>query len=107
MPANFASLSALAKPGDLIKNQAKDINGNTLSANGGLGVSDKTLSNVLPQNQITKCTVGDLRAKGYDVIASPTVSNPYHVSITTPDGRILTGAEAAPQYRNSSPVAFY
>ncbi len=83
-----------SKPVDLIKNQAKDSTGNTLSANGGLGVPDKTLSNGLPQNQISKCTVGDLRVKGYDVIASPTPDNPYHVSIKTPGGAILTDHEA-------------
>lgn len=84
-----------SKPGDLQKNQAKDTTSNTLSANGGQGVSNKTLSNGMPQNSITECNVGDLRAKGYDVIASPTKDNPYHVSIITPGGKVLTDTEAA------------
>jgi hypothetical protein len=76
-----------SKPADLKANQAKDTSGNTLSANGGVGVTDKTLSNGMPQNSITKCTVGDLRAKGYDVVATPRKDNAFHVSIITPQAR--------------------
>lgn len=83
-----------SKAGDLIKNQAKGGDG-TLSANGGVGLSEAELSKGLPQNKISTTTAGELRAKGYDVVSSPTENNPNHVSIITPEGKVLTDAEAA------------
>jgi len=83
-----------SKAGDLIKNQTKGSDG-TLSANGGVGLSERELSIGLPQNKISITTVGELRAKGYDVVSSPTANNPNHVSIITPGGQVLTDAEAA------------
>ncbi len=83
-----------SKAGDLIKNQAKGGDG-SLSANGGVGVSEAELSKGLPQNKISSTTVGELRAKGYDVVSSPTAKNPNHVSIITRGGQVLTEAEAA------------
>jgi hypothetical protein len=83
-----------SKAGDLIKNQAKGGDG-TLSANGGVGLSEAELSNCLPQNKISVTTVGELRAKGYNVVSSPTANNPNHVSIITPRGQVLTDVEAA------------
>lgn len=75
------------------KNQLKDP-GLTLSANGGMNVSGTTLSKGLPQNQVTTVSVGQLNDAGYKVIATPTSSNPYHVSIVTPSGKALTSKEA-------------
>ncbi|MFD1176916.1 RHS repeat domain-containing protein [Paenibacillus puldeungensis] len=85
----------VAKPKDLQANQALDTKNNTLSANGGMGVSNETLSNGLKNNQISIVSVGKLNDVGYKVVATPTANNPYHVSIYTPGGKVLTDTEAA------------
>lgn len=85
----------LAKPGDLIANQKLDLKNNTLSANGGMGVSNEILSSGLKNNQISVVSVGKLNDAGYKVIATPTNTNPYHVSIYTPGGIKLNDNEAA------------
>ena len=84
-----------SKVGDLKANQGNDPVGNTLSANGGVGLTEKELSVGLKNGKITTTTVGELRAKGYDVVSSPTANNPNHVSIITPGGKVLTDTEAA------------
>ncbi|KQN96007.1 hypothetical protein ASF12_24540 [Paenibacillus sp. Leaf72] len=87
-----------AQPKHLIENQELDQKNNTLSANGGLGVSNAALSPNLKNKQISVVTVGQLNDAGYKVVATPTVGanpNPYHVSIYTPGGRQLTETEAA------------
>jgi hypothetical protein len=80
---------------DLKKNQEKDFKNHTLSANSGIGVDEADLSVNLLNNKITTCKAGDLRAKGYDVAPSPTIDNPFHVSIITPGGKLLTDDEAS------------
>lgn len=85
----------MAKPKDLQANQSLDTKNNTLSANGGMNVSNETLSNGLKNNQISVVSVGKLNDAGYKVVATPTSQNPYHVSIYTPGGKVLTDTQAA------------
>lgn len=78
---------------NLKDNQADDPN-LTISANGGMGVSNGTLAGNVKNNQITVTTVKQLNEIGYKVISSPSSGNVYHVDIVPPNKQKLTDDEA-------------
>ena len=84
----------LSSTENLKANQLNDPN-LTISARGGMGVSEVTMAEGFKNGQITVTSVAELNARGYKVVSSPSAGNPYHVDIITPNGVKLTDAEAA------------
>ena len=58
-----------------------------VSVNSAPGASVKELSGTFPNKQVGVSTVGDVRAAGGDVVASPTPKNPNHATmgVITPE----------------------
>src|SRR5438270_12489113 len=97
-PENFAQGSGVAVGVD------GKLQGVSVNSAPGLSIQELTASIPqtgypgIPNNQVGVTTVGDVRARGGDVVPSPTRTNPYHATLSG-----LTPEQASQLFRPTIP----